>query len=476
MKGKLSTVGFKESWLLILLLSIISIGIAFAVTKINFLVGPIIVILILGIAFTSLIIFDYRLGFYGGLVLTSITFYLERLIPVSLPYGVLSDLAFFLGFVALLVNPKFKHWKQYLAHPITIGYLITFIYQLFQAFNPNAVSLVAWAVSLRGLLLMLIMLVSLELFSKLENIKVLFKLWMIIAGIAAVYSIYQEYVGLPGFEMRWISADPLRYRLIVIFGNIRKFSFLSDPSAFGVFMASSALAALAMSFAPISMVKKGILLGGAFVMVLGMLYSGTRTAYAMLAAGAVLFILITIRRKSTFVVAFFLLMGFLLMMYGPFYNRSIMRFRTAFKPSEDASMEVRDVKRIEWQPYILSHPIGSGINTSGATGARYAPGHWLAGWDTDSGHLKVAVEQGWIGFTILMVFLVMVMIYGVTNHFSLHDPMLQSINLAFLVSFFSVTIAAYTQHALLYKPVYILVISTYSIVICVRRLDKKYPL
>jgi len=129
--------------------------------------------------------------------------------------------------------------------------------------------------------------------------------------------------------------------------------------------------------------------------------------------------------------------------------------------------------------------MGYGINTSGATGARYAPGQWLAGWDTDSGYLKVGIEQGWIGLTILMVFLGMVMIYGIGNHFALNSPMLQSLNLAFLVSFFSlaflvsffsVTVAAFTQHALLYKPVYILVISTYSVVICIRNLDKPNPI
>ncbi|HNT50843.1 MAG TPA: O-antigen ligase family protein [Cyclobacteriaceae bacterium] len=476
MRAKFTGVGLKESWLLLVLLALVSIGIAFAVAKINFLIGPIIIVLLIGLALASYIFTDYRVGFYGGLILASIMFYFERLIPVSLPYGVLCDLAFLLAFIVLLFNPKYTHWKQYLTHPITIGYIITFLFQIFQAFNPNAVSLTAWLVSLRGLLLMLIMIVSLELASKAENIKLLFKIWMLIALAAALYGIYQEFIGLPGFEMRWLTADPLRYRLIVIFGNIRKFSFLSDPSSFGVFMAASALGAFAMGFAPVSLAKKLILFGGAFVMSLSMLYSGTRTAYAMLAAGIVLFILLTIRKKATFITAFLLVLGFLAIMFGPFYNPTINRFRSAFKPSTDASMEVRDVKRIDWQPLIRSHPMGYGINTSGATGARYAPGQWLAGWDTDSGYLKVGIEQGWIGLTILMVFLGMVMIYGIGNHFALNSPMLQSLNLAFLVSFFSVTVAAFTQHALLYKPVYILVISTYSVVICIRNLDKPNPI
>ncbi|GIL23268.1 MAG: membrane protein [Bacteroidota bacterium] len=472
MKDRFSGVWLKDSWLLIVLLALVSVGIAFAVAKINFIIGPVIIILILALAFSSYAFTDYRISFYVGLILTSIMFYFERLLPVDLPYGVFCDLAFVLSFIVMVLNPKLVHWKQYLTHPITIGYLLTFLFQIFQAFNPNAVSLTAWLVSLRGLLLMVIMIITLELASKLENIKVLFKLWMIIAGAAAAYAIYQEFVGLPGFEMRWLTADPLRYRLIVIFGNIRKFSFLSDPSSFGVFMAASALGAFAMVFSPIPLSQRLTLLAGAGIMVLAMLYSGTRTAYAMLAVGIVLFILLTIRKKVTFVTAFLLVLGFLTIMYGPFYNQTINRFRSAFRPSDDASMEVRDVKRIDWQPLIRSHPMGYGINTSGATGARYAPGQWLAGWDTDSGYLKVGIEQGWIGLTILMSFLLLVMLYGINNHFTLTSPMLQSLNLAFLVSFFSVTVAAFTQHALLYKPLHLLVISTYSVVICIRKLDK----
>jgi len=472
MRVRYTVTTLKDSWLVVFFLIAASLAIAFLVAKVNLIVSPVIIALVLGIGFAAIVFRDYRIGFYGGFVLASIMFYFERLVSVSLPYGVLVDLAFFLAFVAIATDPTKQQWRKYVTHPITIAYTLTFVFQLFQVFNPNAVSSTAWLVSLRGILLLLIMFVTTELVSNLNNIKMLVKIWFVVATLAAVYGIYQEIFGLTGFEMNWVTRDPLRYGLYFIMGHMRKFSFLSDPSAFGVFMAASALGAFVMFFAPIPKLKKAALVFLFFSAIVSMLYSGTRTAYAMLVLGIVFFIMITIRRKATFVAAVFLILGFLLLMFGPFYNRSINRFRTAFKPSEDASMEVRDVKRVQLQPYIQRNPMGSGINTSGSTGAKYAPGHWLANWDMDSGYLKVAIEQGWIGLTILMLFLTMVAVKGIDNHFHLVNPMLQSLNLVFLVSFFAVSVAAYTQHALLYKPVYLLVISTFSVVICIRNLDK----
>jgi len=64
-------------------------------------------------------------------------------------------------------------------------------------------------------------------------------------------------------------------------------------------------------------------------------------------------------------------------------------------------MNVRDNTRARVQPYARSHPFGGGLNTSGALGLKYDPGHPLAGnWDTDSGYLKTALERGLGGLAV----------------------------------------------------------------------------
>jgi len=64
-------------------------------------------------------------------------------------------------------------------------------------------------------------------------------------------------------------------------------------------------------------------------------------------------------------------------------DRTLTGCRSTFKVKEDPSMNVRDNTRARVQPYARSHPFGGGLNTSGALGLKYDPGHPLAGnWDT----------------------------------------------------------------------------------------------
>ncbi|MBL7872729.1 MAG: O-antigen ligase family protein [Cyclobacteriaceae bacterium] len=463
----------KDSWVLPCLLLVACVGIAFLVAKINIIISPLIILFTIGSAVVSLVFYDFRWGFYGGLILTSIMFYFERVVPFSVPYGVFCDLLFLVAFVAMVLDKKQRTWIEYSTHPITVGYFLLFVYQIFQVFNPNSVSLLGWLASLRSLIFPLILLTAFGIVASTKGIKMLISVWLAIATLAASYAIYQEIFGLTGFEMRWVSSDPIRYGLYFIIGHMRKFSFLSDPSAFGVFMAYSALASFSLMFAPLSTSKR-LLLGISFIlMFMSMLYSGTRTAYAMVFIGIVFFILISIRKKATFVATFLLVFAFVLIMFGPFYNRYVNRLRSAFRPSEDASMEVRDVKRIRWQPYIWDHPIGGGLNTTGSPGLKFSAGHELAGgWDPDSGYLKIALEQGWIGLALVMIFFLMVMIKGIDNYFNLRDPMMQSINLSFLIPFFAVSIANFTQNAILYKPLFLFVIITYAVLIHIQSLEK----
>ncbi len=461
-------------WLLGVLLTLSSLVISFSVARISLFIGPIIILVIIGVLFCVLIFKDYRWGFYGGIFATSVMFYFERLVPVSIPYGVLCESLFLLSFVSLLFNAKETQWKQHLKNPITIGYLLIFLYHLFQVFNPNQVSITGWLFSLRSLHFLFILFVSFAAIGTKEGLRFLVLTWLSIASAAAFYAIYQEIFGMTGFEMYWVTSDSLRYGLYFILGHMRKFSFLSDPAAFGVFMAYSILAIFSLFSSPISWRYKGILFIAMTAMILAMLYSGTRTAYAMVAIGLIFFALISLRKKTTFIFSFSIIMVFLFVMFGPFYNRYVNRLRTAFKPSQDASMEVRDVKRIKWQSYILDHPIGGGLNTTGSPGVKYSAGHELAGgWDPDSGFLKLALEQGWIGFLMLIIFLFFVMYKGIHNYFQLKDPMLQAYNLTFIVPLLGVTIANYTQNAILYKPIYIFVIITFAVVSSIRDLDSQ---
>src|SRR5690606_27249355 len=147
--------------------------------------------------------------------------------------------------------------------------------------------------------------------------------------------------------------------------------------------------------------------------------------------------------------------------------------RSTLNPSEDASMSVRDKKRIRLQSYVQSHPFGGGLNTTGPNGLKYSPGHPLAeGWDADSGYLLTALEMGWIGLSLGMLFFFAVKVKGINNYFSIRDPMLKTITLAYIVPFMALSVAHFTQDAMFQKPVYLVIIATYAMMLTIPTLDK----
>jgi putative inorganic carbon (HCO3(-)) transporter len=135
---------------------------------------------------------------------------------------------------------------------------------------------------------------------------------------------------------------------------------------------------------------------------------------------------------------------------------------------------VRDVKRIRLQQYVQSHPIGGGLYTTGQNGLRYSAGHELAqGWDADSGYLLIGLELGSIGLVLFLVFFFMVMLKGINNYFSINDPLLKTINLVFLVPTMALSVAHFTQDAMFTKPMNLIVIVAYAVILRLPSFEKK---
>ena len=140
----------------------------------------------------------------------------------------------------------------------------------------------------------------------------------------------------------------------------------------------------------------------------------------------------------------------------------------------DASMHVRDKKRVRLQTYVQTHPFGGGLNTTGMNGVKYSKGHELAeGWDPDSGYLLTALELGWIGLVLGIAFFFCVVVKGINNHFSIRDPVLKIYNLAYIVPFMALSVAHFTQDAMFQKPVYLVIIATYALMLTIKNLDKR---
>lgn len=135
-------------------------------------------------------------------------------------------------------------------------------------------------------------------------------------------------------------------------------------------------------------------------------------------------------------------------MYAPIYNPTIARFRSTFSASQDASFNVREMNRKRIQPYIYEHPIGGGFGTSGGAGATYNAGHPLAGFQTDSGYLRKAVESGWIGLLLVCILYYSTLRTGAKGYFSTPSLSRKHLYAASIATLFSFYVAEFSQSAI----------------------------
>jgi len=452
----------------------VSLAITYMMANTGAIIAPLIFLIIIGISVVGAVVRDFRLGYYLLLLMGIFMFYVERLFKTGFPFGTVYDGLAALTFLAVFINGYYKRdWTNF-RNPITIAFIVITLYQVMQVVNPSAVSRVAWLVAMRNNSSILLYVVAFQMFATINDVKRFTIFWLSICLLVAMYGAYQEWFGLLDFENRWINESPERLALYFIWGKMRKFSFLSDPSAFGLFTGMGALACFALALGPFKPFLRFILMASAIFIFMAMLYSGTRTANAMVSSGIVFYILVTLKSRRTLIAT--LVVGFIggIIFFGPFYSGTANRLRSTFTPSEDPSMVVRDMKRQRFQKYVQSHPIGAGLYTTGTNGLRYSRGHELAqGWDPDSGYLQIALELGSIGLIMFQVFFFIVMVKGINNYFSINDPLLKAYNLAYLVPFFALTVAHFTQDAVFTKPMNLIGIAAYAVIVKIQTFERR---
>jgi hypothetical protein len=174
-------------------------------------------------------------------------------------------------------------------------------------------------------------------------------------------------------------------------------------------------------------------------------YSGTRTAYVIVPGGLIIFFLTKLHDRNTIFAAMVFGVLALAILYGPFYSPTIIRIRTAFIGSKDASLNVRDVNRAKIQPYIYKHPMGGGVMTAGGAGEIFNPGHPLAGFPPDSGYLRALLETGWIGLLFVALLTYYGVRYPVSNYFSSPDELSKLLNLCIAGCLMAIAVAQYAQ-------------------------------
>ena len=409
-----------NNWLGVVIFLFVAFSFGYLIAQ-KTLLGLSLVSLIVGFALVITCLASTEIGLYINMIYSFFAFHISRqFFNDTLPVGVLSDILIVTIFFSLFINRVnvSAALNNFSKNAIVIALLVLYSYMAIELFNPSARSFNGWFMGFRKSAMTLFLLfTTYQIFNSYQKIKTFIKVLFILCLITGIYGCIQQWHGLFDFEYQWVTSDPNRFGLYFIQGNFRKFSTMSDPTAFSMVMGACSIFFTILLFNQKKIHYIITLVIGICIMLMAMTFSGTRTANAMVVAGFAFFILLTFDRKSTRVFALVGTLLFLTVLYGPFNNPTINRVRTTFAAKNDDSFNVREVARKYIQPYIHSHPIGGGLGTTGATGQALHPGHFLAGFQPDSGYLKKALEMGWMGLAIFCIIYFLVLKTGVQGYF-----------------------------------------------------------
>jgi hypothetical protein len=391
---------------------------------------------------------------------------------INFPLGTLLDILEYLLIVGFFVkqksDPNWKIFNDRLSYII----LIWILYNFAEIANPASISVLAWVYTIRSTaVIILTYYIFVYQIRDKSFIRLMFKIWIFLAFIAALNAFKQEFFGFFEYERAWLYSDPVRVQLLFQDGHMRKFSIFSDPVAFAYNMASASTLCIALIFGPIKLYKKYILGFLAAFFLFTMLFSGTRGAFPLVPAALILLAVLKYNKK---VLVFGIIAGvfFTAMIFVPTSNGTIKRLQSAFRPNDDPSFMVRKNNQARIKPFIQTHPLGGGLGSTGTWGQRFAPGSMLANFPPDSGYVRVAVESGSIGIILLCSMVFIALLTGINNYYLIKDPVLKNYCLGMTMVVFVYNIGNYPQEAIVQYPSNIIFFFAIALINITAKIDR----
>lgn len=413
--------------------------------------GVILLVMLIGVPIMIGLIINLKFGVYSILLFAFLINPAKRFIgqvfKIDAPLGVVMDLMIVVILFGLFVKQvKERDWS-FVKNPLTYFVIAWLLYNLFQVANPYAASRAAWLYTVRGFAgIMVMYFVFLYVVNEMETLEKIIFIWIVLALIGALWGFYQEKFGYFDWEMQSI-IDEEKAGLYFINGHWRKFSYFSDPMIFGILMSYSAVLCFTLIPSTVSWLKKVLLLSVGLFMLNVMLYSGTRAAYVLPFAALIFYLCLNINKK---IIALGIVIGFvgLILINMPTSDPTLRRFQSAFKPGKDASYQVREQNQEMIQPFILAHPIGGGLGSTGIWGQRFSPNSMLAKFPPDSGYVRIAVEAGWIGLLIYIGMFFIAFYVGVKNYRRVKNKKVKVYLGALMTVLYVLAVANFPQEAI----------------------------
>jgi putative inorganic carbon (hco3(-)) transporter len=413
-------------------------------------------VLVIGVPVALVALFKPWVSIAGCFAIAPFLLYIKRF-SWNTEVGLLIEASLALGLVAMLLQVSFgQRWRVW-ASWLTIIVLGYAFYQLLQVFNPNTPSLFHRIFGVRAILTYVVpFLAALYIVRTRRALRYSLWLWLGCAVLVGLYGLWQYFVGLNVYERWWIYANAATH--VLPGGRLRIFSTLGSADAFGMYMAIGVLFCMVVVvMTPGALRRLGLILTMP-VMLLGLLYSLTRGAYAGFFAALVVMALLT-RSKGYAVFLVLVLVG------GAVYGAAnpedylVSRVTTTFNPTEDASYTARaDALEDAW-PIIAGLPFGLGPATAGRKGGELlqradvaAESAEFVGVPLDNYYFRIGLENGWIGLLLFVALLVVVLVAGTRTTLRLKDAQLRWVGAAIIASDVAMILGAASNNYFAYLP------------------------
>ncbi len=462
----------KPSYIILIVLLVMSVATAAIFTFFGSRIGVFPLLVTFGLMFTYIVIKEPRFAVISIMLLAYFIMFFITAINTTFPLGTVMDGMLAIMILGFFIQQKYNRNYWILKNPISYIIAIWVIYNVLQFFNPVAASKLAWLYTIRNVAAVMLSYYIFTYYLNSKNfLRTVIFVWLGLSFIAALYAIKQEYFGFFAFEER-NHYDPSFIGLNFIDGQWRKSSIFSDPVAFSFNMAISTILCLGLMTGPFKTKYKVLLFALGVLFSTVMSYSATRAAYVLIPAAFLMLFVVKFNRLAI-AIALPLLLFFLILIRVPTGNTTLVRFQSAFKPTQDASFNVRKANQKRVQPFIQSHPFGGGLGGSGIWGVRFAPYSFLAQFPPDSGYVRVAMELGWVGLFLICTLFFTSLYVGIKNYFNIRDPELKSYCLTMVLIVFALAIANYPQEAIVQYPLSIYFYLVLAIITVTKVLDNQ---
>ncbi|MDW7690502.1 O-antigen ligase family protein [Flammeovirgaceae bacterium SG7u.111] len=430
---------------------LICLSISFLTVKVHWVLPIVIVAAVIGGPFIISAMFKPKVGVYLMIFISVFMSVLLKLLS-GIPIGLVMDFTILCMMLGMLYRCYLSRDWSIFHTPITIPIVLWAAYNVLEFANPIASSRVAWFYVVRPVVgyiqIFFITYGILKTPTQLKNILV-FLLCM--SSISGIWGLYQYFFGYFDFEMRHIIRNDAVH-LVFIQGRWRSFGTMGSPAHYGIVMAYMSIVGFLMLRLKFHWLLKVCLVIMALCCFGGMIYAGARSAYAVLPIAGACIVGLS-KSVKMYVLAVIAGIGLFIVIIMPTNNYHIKRIQSTFNASEDKSYLERQHNRDRIKPWILKHPIGGGLGSTGVWGGRFSPGSFLASFPPDSGYVRVAVETGWIGLIIYLFLWANLLIKGAWGYFfNMKDPELKTIALCIIVIIFPLAVVELAQEILVKLP------------------------